>query len=424
MVSNASEIQAELERILLTRWLRESHQLSALLRYVVEETIEGRSDGLKEYSLGLQVFHRSPDYDPRNDAIVRVQASLLRKRLSAYYENEGKDSSLRIHLPRGGYIPEFQVVEDRPFPPPSAEPASLSGPPPPSPSRPLRVFVAGLTAGIVAVAAIWAWMASRPKVVPAESPELWSGFLQPGVETVASFGVPLFFSGGQGLYIRDVTVNRLSDDPARVNQVGSILKREFRPQEDIYTGVGDAIGTYYIARWLENHGVPVSVASSNNIGASDIEGKNLVVVSSVRFQTLLHQMNLPDRIPFIPSAASGGFRLPDPLPGEQTDYLPRGSDAGVGTSYAVVSVWPGLPNHRRMMYISGIETWSTQGAAEFVIDPAKILDLHRRMEADPAQGPRGRKGPYFQVLIRVEGKNYRVHSATYVTHRYLEAQTP
>ena len=81
MVSNASSIHEELERILATRWLKDSHQLSALLRHVVEETLAGRTEGLKEYPLGLQVFHRPPDYDPRTDAIVRVQASLLRKRL-------------------------------------------------------------------------------------------------------------------------------------------------------------------------------------------------------------------------------------------------------------------------------------------------------------------------------------------------------
>ncbi|MBM3763152.1 MAG: hypothetical protein FJW36_23275 [Acidobacteria bacterium] len=108
MISSTSIIEAELEKILKSKWLRESSQLSGLLAYVVEETLAGREAGLKEYSLGLVVFHRPKDYDPRNDAIVRVQASLLRKRLASYYENEGKDAPVRIEIPRGGYVAEFR----------------------------------------------------------------------------------------------------------------------------------------------------------------------------------------------------------------------------------------------------------------------------------------------------------------------------
>jgi hypothetical protein len=120
--SSTSIVEAELERLIKSKGLRESHQLSSLLSYVVCETLAGRTEGLKEYSLGREVFHRPQDYDPRNDAIVRVQASLLRKRLAAYYEGEGKDSPLRIEIPRGGYVAEFKeaaLVE--PLQPPVAE---------------------------------------------------------------------------------------------------------------------------------------------------------------------------------------------------------------------------------------------------------------------------------------------------------------
>ena len=99
------EVLAELERLLESRWLRESHQLKKLLRHIVNETLAGRGDGLKEYSLGLEVFHRSGDYDPRRDAIVRVQASQLRKKIQSYYEHEGSDSLMHIDIPRGAYVP-------------------------------------------------------------------------------------------------------------------------------------------------------------------------------------------------------------------------------------------------------------------------------------------------------------------------------
>jgi len=417
VISDVSAIHEELERILETKWLRESHQLSALLRHIVEETIAGRTTGLKEYSLGLEVFHRPANYDPRNDAIVRVQASLLRKRLTAYYEHEGRDSALRITLPRGGYVPQFETVA------PESTVVDVPAEPPPRPAAPPQsrwpLMLGGFLAGVVLVGGLAIWFSARPALASAECPPLWEAFLREDVETVTSFGVPLFFTGGGGLYIRDTQVNRLSDNPQRVERVGESLGIGFRPQEDVYTGVGDAIGTHLVTRWLERQGINAQIANSNYIGLSDIEGKNLVVVSSARFQTLLQQMNLPDRFPFNAQPFGGGYQSLDPLPGELPYYQPKGGDAGVNTSYAVVSLWPSSPADRRMLYLSGIETWSTQGAAQFVIDPERLADLNRRLSADPLDGPRGRKSPFFQVLLRVEGKNNRVRNATYVTHRYL-----
>jgi hypothetical protein len=417
VISSISEIQSELERVLASRWLRESHQLCALLRHVVEATVEGNTDGLKEYSLGLQVFRRSPDYDPRNDAIVRVQASLLRKRLAAYYENEGADAAVMITLPRGGYVPEF-VARERPAIDMVAMPAprQLTA----APQFPAwRIFAAGLALGaVVAVAIVLNWPRGST-VGRVECPEVWGSFLEPGVETVTSFGVPLFFSGGSGLYIRDTQVNRLSDGRERIDQAAQSLGRGFVPQEDVYTGVGDAIGTHYVARWLERRGAQTSIASSNHLGPSDVDGKNLVVVASARFQTLLQQMELPREITFNPNGSSGGFELKRPLEGEAPFYSPRGSDTGVSISYALVSLWPGAQPDRRILYLSGIETWSTQGAAHFVLDSSQMRDLHQRLQADPEDGPLGRKSPYFQVLLRVEGKKNVVRTASYLTHRYL-----
>src|SRR5262249_56866378 len=82
-------------------------RLKRFLRYVVEETIAGRSENLKEYSIGVEVFDRETSFDPRTDPIVRVQARRLRARLSRYYEDEGRHHQMRIELPKGSYIPVF-----------------------------------------------------------------------------------------------------------------------------------------------------------------------------------------------------------------------------------------------------------------------------------------------------------------------------
>src|ERR1700704_1585840 len=104
------EVLRQLEAVLASRHLRESHQLLSFLEFVVRETLAGRQDGLKEYLLGCQVFGRRPDYDPRHDGIVRVQATTLRKRLEKYYLAEGASDPVVIDLPRGGYVPTFRYA--------------------------------------------------------------------------------------------------------------------------------------------------------------------------------------------------------------------------------------------------------------------------------------------------------------------------
>lgn len=416
MVSRTSEIHGEVDRILESRWLRESSQLSGLLRHIVQETLDGHQDGLKEYNLGLQVFHRTPDYDPRDDAIVRVQASLLRKRLAAYYEHEGRDSTLRIELPRGGYVPVFHEVESEPSPPVPLLPAPA---PSPRPATRWRPFLAGAAAGAFLVLAGFLLAGARHDHRPNPSPALWGAFLQPGSDTIVSFGVPLFYAGG-GIFLRDTRVNVTDDESkGRVAEIERVLGEPVRPQDDVYTGIGDLVGTHEIVRWLEAQGVKATLANSHYLGHSDVAGKNLVVVSSIRFQTLLREMNLPNHFQF-DGSSSGGFVIDSPLPGEQRHYRAT-SGTGVDTSYAVLSLWPGrLPGHR-ILYLTGITTWATQGSAHYVVDEAKIADLQTRLDADPPTGPRGARGPFFQVLLRIEGKNNQARTATYVTHRYLPA---
>ena len=72
-----------LEKISSSRTFRFAARQRSFLRYIVRETLEGRADQLKEYSIGLAVFQKSETFDPRLDSIVRVEARKLRARLRA-----------------------------------------------------------------------------------------------------------------------------------------------------------------------------------------------------------------------------------------------------------------------------------------------------------------------------------------------------
>jgi adenylate cyclase len=100
-------VRHQLETILARPTFRTAPAQSNFLRYVVEETLAGRGDQIKEYSIGVEVFGRGHSFDPRVNNIVRAEANRLRSRLSKYYETEGLQSTIRIDLPKGGYTPKF-----------------------------------------------------------------------------------------------------------------------------------------------------------------------------------------------------------------------------------------------------------------------------------------------------------------------------
>jgi TolB-like protein len=101
-------IRTQLERILASETFANAGRLSRLLKFVVERTLAGEGDQLKEYALGVEVFDRGEQYDPRLDSIVRVEARRLRAKLDEYYATAGAHDELVISVPRGSYVPTFE----------------------------------------------------------------------------------------------------------------------------------------------------------------------------------------------------------------------------------------------------------------------------------------------------------------------------
>lgn len=101
------EIFESLQTLLANDALRLSERNRRFLSFVVMQTIEGRSDRIKAYSIGVDVFGRDDSFDPTVDPIVRIEATRLRSALTAYYEGAGAGDRIRIAMPRGGYVPSF-----------------------------------------------------------------------------------------------------------------------------------------------------------------------------------------------------------------------------------------------------------------------------------------------------------------------------
>jgi hypothetical protein len=107
-------ILAELARMSVAQPFRRSPRLAKFLSYAVQATIDGKADTLKEYSIGVQVFSKPIDFDPRMDSIVRVEARRLRAAVERYYASEGADSDIRVVFRAGCYAPSFHNLSEMP----------------------------------------------------------------------------------------------------------------------------------------------------------------------------------------------------------------------------------------------------------------------------------------------------------------------
>src|SRR5262249_35192259 len=155
-LDHAEVVRVNLEKAIASSPFATADRLRRFLRYIVEKSLAGDVDVLKEYPIGVEVYGRKPDFDPRVDAIVRVEASRLRGKLREYYGAAGRNDPIRIELPKGSYVPVFsQPVESAP-----------------SVAAPERRRSAAPWVAITACAAgalFWGWTAYRANLRPPES---------------------------------------------------------------------------------------------------------------------------------------------------------------------------------------------------------------------------------------------------------------
>jgi hypothetical protein len=105
------EVLRQVERLVSSSQFRNSRRYTDMLRYIVEKTLAGQADTLKERTLGIEVFQREPTFDTSGDSIVRVAAAEVRKRIAQYYQEEHHEHELRIDLPTGAYAAHFRIPQ-------------------------------------------------------------------------------------------------------------------------------------------------------------------------------------------------------------------------------------------------------------------------------------------------------------------------
>ncbi len=119
------QVRDELDRILGSPGFKSTPRRRKLLKYLVEEFLAGRDNGLKGYTIATTVFGRDESFDPQTDPVVRLEARRLRHDLDTYYVSAGRDNPLRITVPKGQYTPVIEWAQENVLPGPDSLPGTL-----------------------------------------------------------------------------------------------------------------------------------------------------------------------------------------------------------------------------------------------------------------------------------------------------------
>lgn len=429
----------QLERLLESKVLHDSEHLKAFLKFIVEKSLEGEADQIKEFVIATEVFGRGPDYDPRVDSVVRVQAVRLRAKLREYYEGEGRDDPVVIELPKGHYAPCFHYRSSREL--------DKSWEQPPHRSRagfPVALWgVALCLLGVTLASSILAWnyrsesQSLKSQIaghicapsVPAPLRSIWRDFLSTSEPVIVSYSNALFYGRpDQGLrYAAPFLDGKKVEETVPRPYIGFKEVEQWQLLNDSYTGVGEVVAVQLISDLFARANHPLTVKRSRLLSWDDVRNSNVVFLGSPGENYPLRQLPVPQdfifKIAYDSEARTwrGRFVNLKPRPGEpavSTDsYDPQ--TGRLVEDYALVSLLPGLSPNRRVMVLAGINTYGTQAAAEYVARPEYAERLIERLggaasEKDPALPD------YYQVLLRVAVNDGVPVKVEYITHHVLE----
>jgi TolB-like protein len=207
MSPTADDVRRQLDRLLASAVFAHAGRMSRFLRFVVERTLAGEGERLKEYVIGIEVFDRDEAYDPRVDSIVRVEAARLRTKLAEYYAGEGRDDPVVLTLPKGGYAPAMKLGAE-------GMTASLAIPGAPRQRHSRRSWHTWAVGGVLAAAAAITVVAWAPSIAPVPELRLAVMPFEPG-EPSGAKAAHLLAEGVTAELVRDGRFNVVASSAAR-----------------------------------------------------------------------------------------------------------------------------------------------------------------------------------------------------------------
>jgi hypothetical protein len=374
------------ERVAASPHLKASARLQEFLFYVAECAIREVPGEATEQQIGIHVFHRHPGYNSSEDSIVRTHARLLRQKLAAYFANEGCDEELVLDVPKGHYLPIFTnrsaaVVEAAPeelkalpIVQETAESAATS-----AGGRPLRGWIIfGVAAVLLTVVGMLAWHPWRKtKALTGPVETFWHPFFADD---------PPFVVYSNALFTGN-SITGLRYAPAGATQDGGAADSLV----DTYTGIGELSAVYDLTKLFDAHQASFTLKRSQLVAWDEAKSRNLIFIgASVENPSL---RVLPPTVNFTQEAGAGfaGIVNHHPRPGEPAVY--SRPEHPLTTDYAIIALLPGVQPGKRVLLFSGLTTFGTQAAVEFLCRPDSVAEILKQVT-----GPKGEIRPFEAVV--------------------------
>jgi hypothetical protein len=390
-----NQVRRQMERLLATAHFKNSRRYPALFRFIVEETLEGRGEFLKERLLGVRVFNRPPDYDTADDPIARVTIAEIRKRIAQYYHEEAHESEMRIELTSGRYEPEFYprkakpaaAVESlAPVAPAIAVAAPVTNTPVDPPAQKLsKPWLSLLPSWVIATAvlllglvAALLWHFDRPSALdqfwnPVLRPRLTITFCLPsdaaGAQTAGAAGILLYSRPAAS---KDGGPPAVSADAPR----SSFLDYEKYGENVVFS---DVLATMKISNWIATRNVEQRVRLDHSTTLDDLQqGPTILIGGLDNAWTLRALARL--RYRFQGTDQEQYWITDTKNPGSRTWEVDLKTQyPAVKRDFALIARVHDDSTRQVQVIVAGIGMSGTAAAGEFVVDPNRIEELRKRV---------------------------------------------
>jgi hypothetical protein len=378
---------AIIERIASSPHLKTSARLRDFLFYVADCAIRDAPEEATEQQIGIHVFQRHPGYNSSEDSIVRTHARLLRQKLALYFAEEGAGEPMVVDIPKGHYLPDFHPRTE-------AEPAAvveLLAPPaavvePAPPMVATRHFAPG-----------WKWLLLLIPVLMTCGLLIWRPWIKPVVSQapVEKFWKPFLVEDpplvifSNALFLGDST-HGLRYAPAQDQKSASAEDTE-DTYVDTYTGIGELSAVYTLTRLFDAHQARFILKRSLLMTWDEAASKNLVFIGSVAENLSLRVLESTRDFTMTTGPGYAGLVNHHPKAGEPAIY--SRPERPLTKDYAILALLPGVQPGKRMLVFSGLTTFGTQAAVDYVCRPESVAELLRQIT-----GPKGEIRPFEAVL--------------------------
>ncbi len=409
--------------------------LTNFLLYVCDRKLHGRESEISEYQIGMHALGRPSSYHPGEDNIVRNYARILRKRLEEYFATEGRNEPIRVVIPRGQYVPVFElnVCAEAQVKPAPAEgvtdplPAPIDVAVPARPSfamnKRIRISVAVL-AGVFMVCVLAVWLYSSVRIHPANLYGLFWG------EVFNSRRTAYIVTGDSGLaLLQELTgrevhlheyVNGGMDERFSIykalDPLGSKDTSEDRFAD--YTSVADLNAVVGFLRLPESSAGQVVVRYARDVRMDDLKQSNVILLGGPHANPWVELFEPISAFRMAFPVYQSGTHVYErtiinkhPRPGEQAMYT-KIANADPHLTYTILSFLPSMDGAGHVLLIQGQDMAATRAGADFVLNQRAMTPILTK-----ASTKNGSVGP-FEVVLETQAVGASAPEAHPIVERY------